>query len=300
MHFLVTGGTGFVGGALINHLLEDGHIVMVLTRNRQKAAKKFRGNIRAVQTLDEVKSVPEVIVNLAGQRLSSARWTNRFKQKLVASRVDTTNRVINYIAGTKTRPRVLISGSAVGYYGARGDVVVDETDAPGNEFQADLCKAWEEAALGAEVYGVRVCLLRMGVVLGPDGGTLNRLLIPFKLGGGGCLAAGRQWISWIHVQDLISIVYHLSLHDTLIGAFNATSPNPETNRNFASKLGAALGRPVLFRVPGWIVRVNMGEIARIFLTGQKVIPTKLLESGYEFKYPKLNQALLQILGDRRT
>jgi uncharacterized protein (TIGR01777 family) len=298
MNFLVTGGTGFIGSRLVQRLLTDGHNVAVLTRNRHKASQKFPGSVRTVESLEELRSIPDVIVNLAGITPGSRRWTAKFKQKLIESRVQTTNRLVEYIASSSIKPRVLISGSAVGYYGAHRDTALDESDAWGKEFQSLLCKSWEDAGIKAERFGGRVCLLRMGVVLGTGGGALKGLLPLFKLGLGAYLGDGRQWISWIHIQDLMEIILHLAAHETLVGAFNATAPNPETNRNLAMKLGAVLGRPVILRIPGWMVRVKMGEVAHLFLTGQRVLPTRLLESGYTFRYPELTSALSQIVKEK--
>ena len=295
MNFLVTGGTGFIGSRLVHRLLTDAHVVAVLTRNRHKASQKFSGRVRTVESLEELRSVPDVIVNLAGTTPGSKRWTPKFRQKLIESRVQTTNRLVDYIASSTIKPRVLISGSAVGYYGAHRDTVLDESDDWGKEFQSLLCKSWEDAGAKAERFGSRVCLLRMGVVLGPGGGALQGLLPPFKLGLGAYLGEGKQWISWIHIQDLIEIILHLATHETLVGAFNATAPNPETNRNFAKKLGFVLGRPVILRIPGWVVSLKMGEVAHLFLTGQRVLPTRLVESGYTFRYPDLTKALSQII-----
>ena len=295
MNFLVTGGTGFIGNRLVHRLLSDEHVVAVLTRNRHKASEKFSGRVRTVESLEELRSIPDVIVNLAGITPGNRRWTSKFRQELIASRVQTTNRLVDFIAGSTIKPRLLINGSAVGYYGAHRDLAMDESDDWGKEFQSLLCKSWEDAGAKAERFGSRVCVLRMGVVLGPGGGALQGLLPPFKLGFGAYLGDGKQWISWIHIQDLIEIILHLAAHETLVGAFNATAPNPETNRNFAMKLGDVLGRPVILRIPGWVVRLKMGEVAHLFLTGQRVLPTRLLESGYTFRYPELSKALSQIV-----
>ena len=297
-YILITGGTGFIGSALCRSLHEDGHEVIVLTRDRQRAAQRFQGELRAIESLAELDPghAPDIIVNLAGLSLGSGRWTEQLKQTFVASRVDTTRQLIDYIAQTPNKPKALLSGSAVGYYGARGDEVLQEDAPPGNEFQSDLCLAWETEALKAEAYGVRVCLLRAGVVLGPDGGALSSLLPPFKFGLGGYLGDGKQWLSWIHLYDLVGIVRYLMAHETLTGAFNCTAPEPETNREFARKLGKALNRPVFMRVPAWAVRLQVGEMARLYLTGQRVVPAKLLASGYRFRYPELGGALNDILG----
>lgn len=296
MNVLVTGGTGFIGSALCRQLQSEGREVTVLTRDRRKTQPRLGTRIRAVESWDELADVPDAIVNLAGQNLASGRWNDALKQEFVTSRIGTTQAVVDYIAAHSARPKVLVSGSAVGYYGARGDETLDESDAPGNEFQADLCKAWEAQAVKAEDYGVRVCVLRTGLVLGRGGGALGRMLLPFKLGLGSYLGGGRQWMSWIHLYDMVGLIQYLLDHETLVGPFNATAPNPVTNRAFSMALGDALNRPVWFKIPGFVLQLGMGEMSDLLLTGQKVIPHRLLESGYRFKFPELPQALAEAVG----
>lgn len=293
----VTGGTGFIGTALCNQLLQREYEVNVLTRDTHRAEQHLDPRVKTVQSLAELSpdDTPDIIINLAGQSLGSGRWTKALKQTFVSSRVGTTGRIIDHIVESRTKPHVLISGSAVGYYGARGDEILNEDSAPGDEFQADLCRDWEAEAGRAKDSGVRVCILRMGVVLGKDGGALSSLLPPFKLGLGGQLGDGKQWMSWIHIDDVVGIILHLMAHKDLSGAFNATAPNPETNRNFSKKLGKALHRPTFVRVPGWAVRIQVGEMARLFLTGQKVLPQRLTTCGYEFRYPELGLALKELI-----
>ncbi len=297
MNILVTGGTGFIGCALCERLLRERHTVTVLTRDIHRARQRLPEEISAIESVTGLtgEGVPEVIVNLAGLSLGSGRWTKRLKQEFVSSRVGVTRRIIDYIADAHEKPRVLISGSAVGYYGARGDEALDEGSAAGDEFQAHLCKAWEAEALKAETHGVRVCLLRTGVVLGKGGGALSSLLMPFRLGLGGYVGSGKQWMSWIHIDDVIGIILHLMANNSLKGAFNCTAPNPETNRDFGRKLGSALHRPAIMWAPGWLVRLLAGEMAHLYVTGQKVLPKKALQSGYRFQYPELGVALAQIL-----
>lgn len=297
MDILVTGGTGFIGTALCRRLLSEDHRVAVLTRDGGRAQQHFQGAVTAVESMNELRtgSAPAAIVNLAGLSLGSGRWTEKRKHTFVAVRVGITRQVVDYIADAPRKPRVLVSGSAVGYYGARGDEELDEDSQPGNEYQSGLCKAWEAEALRARDHGVRVCLSRTGVVLGRDGGALSSLLPPFKLGLGGYVGSGRQWMSWIHIADLVAIMLHLIADESLCGAFNSTAPNPETNRDFAAKLGAALKRPAIMWAPGPAVRLLVGEMAHLYLTGQKVIPRKLLASGYKFQYPELSLALAEIL-----
>ena len=213
----------------------------------------------------------------------------------ISSRVGVTRQIIEYIANVRSKPRLLISGSAVGYYGARGDEVLTEDSSPGQEYQAELCKTWETEALKAANHGVRVCVLRLGVVLGKDGGALSSLLPQFRLGMGGHVGSGKQWMSWVHIDDVIEVVLHLMANKSLQGPFNTTAPNPETNRDFASKLGATLDRPAFMWAPECAMRLLVGELAHLYVTGQKVVPKRLLESGYNFHYPELSPALAEIL-----
>ncbi len=297
MNVAVTGGTGFIGSVLCKRLLVDGYALTVLTRDRRRAQQQVKGQIRLIESLKELpdESAPDMIVNLAGLSLGSGRWTKELKQTFISSRVGVTRQLIDYIAHVRSPPCLLISGSAVGYYGARGDEVLTEDSSPGQEYQADLCKAWETEALKAMNYGVRVCLLRSGVVLGKGGGALSSLLPQFKLGLGGHVGSGNQWMSWIHIDDLIDTVLHLMANKSLQGPFNTTTPNPEMNRDFASKLGAVLHRPAFMWAPGWAMRLLVGEMTHLYVTGQKVIPKRLLESGYKFRYPELSLALAEIL-----
>ncbi|MFQ5994871.1 MAG: TIGR01777 family oxidoreductase [Acidiferrobacterales bacterium] len=297
MNILVTGGTGFIGSALCKRLLAKSHEVAVLTRNGSRAQKRLGASVTAVESLDglDPSKVPNAIINLAGLSLGSGRWTEGLKRAFLSSRVGTTRRVVEYIAASKAVPEVLISGSAVGYYGARDATILDEDATPGNEYQTELCEAWEAEALKAEAFGTRVCLSRAGVVLGKGGGALSSLLPPFKRGLGGYVGTGRQWMSWIHIADLVAVYLHLIQHECLSGAFNATSPHPVTNREFAKALGATLRRPALMWAPAWVVRALVGEMAHLYLTGQRVYPKRLLESGFEYQYPKLVDALADIV-----
>lgn len=293
---LITGGTGFIGSALCRHYADKGWRVSVLTRDVARAQARLGGRIQALNTLADLPAAraPGVIFNLAGQNLGSGRWTESLKRRLIDSRVGVTQRVVAYIRNAP-RPTVLISGSAVGYYGARGDARLDEDARPADEFQSQLCQAWENAALVAETFGARVCLMRSGAVLGTGGGPLAGLLPAFRLGLGAYVGDGRQWLSWIHLHDWIELAEHLVANPELRGPFNATSPYPETNRDFARKLGNVLGRPVRMRMPGWVLHAAKGEMAHLLLTGQQVLPKRVLDSGYEFRFAELSASLRDIL-----
>lgn len=260
-HVLVTGGTGFIGTALCARLLAQGTRVSVLTRDRERATRHFAGRVSALQSMAEVDGAdpPQVIVNLAGKNLGDERWNDRVKQELISSRVDTTDQVVDYIAHAANKPRLLISGSAVGYYGARGDAPLTETDSPGDEFQSELCRRWEQAAARAEQYGVRVCISRTGVVMGQGGGALSGLAPLFRLGLGAVAGSGRQWLSWVHTEDLLEMFLRFMQDESLSGPFNNTAPAPVTNRQFARAIGRALRRPVLLRPPAGQCACSTGK-----------------------------------------
>lgn len=293
---LITGGTGFIGTALVGRLLGLGARVSVLTRDRERALGHFAGRVTVLESLQEAggRDAPDVIVNLAGMNLGAERWSGTVKQQLVSSRVETTQRVVDYIARVTHRPRLLISGSAVGYYGARGDEVLNEESAPGDEFQSRLCEQWEHVARQAEQYGVRVCISRTGVVIG-QGGALAGLTPLFRLGLGAVAGRGRQWLSWIHMDDLLDLFIRFMQDAALTGPFNNTAPDPVTNREFARAIGRELRRPVLLRIPGWAMRLMYGELAHLYLTGQRVVPARHLQSGFEYRYPDIESALHAVL-----
>jgi len=289
MHVLITGGTGFIGRALTRELLAQGHGVTVLSRD--PAAARRAVSDRAAVTDDLPQAPPDAIVNLAGENLGAHRWTAARKRAFVDSRAGTTRRLVEWMRGLSRRPGVLVSGSAVGYYGARGDEPLTEEAAPGAEYQSELCRTWEAEAQKAEALGVRVCRIRIGIVLGPDGGALAAMKPAFRLGLGGYLGSGRQWMSWIHRTDLISLVAWLLAGTAHSGAYNATAPQPATNREFARALGAALHRPALLPMPTPVVKLLIGEMSHLLLTGQKVLPARALAEGFAFRYPALDAAL---------
>lgn len=298
-HVLITGGTGFIGTALAERLLQLGSRVSVFTRDRERAQEHFVGRVSAIESFDELGSddVPDVIVNLAGKNLGEERWNNTVKQQLIASRVNTTQQVVDYIARAASKPQLLISGSAVGYYGARGGDELSEDAAPGNEYQSDLCQRWEHTALQAQQHGVRVCLSRTGIVMGRGGGALAGLVPLFRMGMGAVAGNGRQWLSWVHMHDLLSMFLCFMQDTSLSGPFNNTSPHPVTNREFSRAIGRALHRPVFLQAPAWAMHLLYGEMAHLYLTGQKVIPTRHLQSGFEYRYPDIDLALKEALQD---
>lgn len=297
---VLTGGSGFIGQALSRHLIDHGHRVIILSRNPDQYRAKMDPGIRWIRDLDELgdETTIHAIVNLAGQPLDRKRWTRDYKQQLIDSRVRATRDVHALIQRLDHKPAVLISGSAIGYYGHQGAMVLNEYAAPSLGFSHEMCRKWEREAQRADVY-CRVCLLRIGVVLDRDGGLLERLRWPFSLGLGGRLGDGQQWLSWIHRQDLVRMILHLVCRGGLAGPFNATAPEPVTNRIFTRTLARAMKRPAVLPMPAVIARLAFGEMAdELMLKGQRVVPEQILKSGFEFLYPDLASALADIHGNR--
>ena len=297
MKFLVTGGSGFIGSRLCQELINAGHEVTILTRNTEKTAAKFKGTLTIIHSLDNVTAYYDVIINLAGESLSDGRWTAQKKKLLFTSRLETTQAVIDYIARVEQKPQLLISGSAIGYYGSNLDHAFTELDNPlEKDFAHDLCKQWEDKAYQAKQYDVRVCCLRTGIVLGKKGGALAKMYLPFYLGLGGKMGDGTQWMSWIHMEDLLGLIAHMINHPTLEGPVNGTAPMPVTNEVFTKTLGKALHRPAIFTIPAFALKLLLGEMAEmLLLKGQKVIPQKAIESGYDFQYKTIDTALENII-----
>ncbi|WP_140723973.1 TIGR01777 family oxidoreductase [Pseudomonas sp. Hp2] len=287
MHVLVTGGTGFIGRLLCARLHEAGHAVSVLTRDPARAQVP---GARLVVALEQAEGV-DAVVNLAGASLFDRRWTDAYKQVLRASRIDGTRRLVAWMARQPAPPRVLVSGSAIGWYGPRDDAPLDETVAPGEDFAAWLCRDWEAEAMRATALGVRTCLLRTGIVLDRGGGALEKMLPPFRFGLGGPMGDGRQWMSWIHREDLVRLAIWLIGQPGAQGAFNGTAPGPVANGVFARTLGTVLRRPARLRVPGFALRLALGEMAGLLLSGQRVLPTRALDAGFAFLHPGLEGAL---------
>ncbi len=296
MHVLLTGGTGFIGHALCMHLLQAGHTLSVLTRDPLHARTRVPAATRVLATLDEARDV-EAVVNLAGEPLMAGRWNAARKAEFRRSRLGTTQALIVWMARQSVRPRVLVSGSAIGYYGPRDDEALDESAAPGDDFAAHLCRDWETEAMQAEGLDVRTCRVRTGIVLGTDGGALAKMLPPFRLGAGGPMGDGRQWMSWIHRDDLVRMIAWLLDSDRAGGAYNGTAPVPVTNRDFARTLGKALHRPAVLPTPAFVLKAGFGEMAQLLLTGQRVLPAHALAEGFVFRFPTLAGALDDLLRD---
>jgi hypothetical protein len=301
MKIAVTGGTGFIGTPLCRLLLQQGHEVAVATRRPHEAPPA--PGVRLVgwdgpawrQTIGEAGAV----VNLAGEPIAGRRWSPRQKARIRESRVGTTRAIVDAIAASPRRPAVLVSGSAVGYYGARGDERLSEQDAGGTGFLADACREWEAEARRAEALGVRVVRVRTGIVLGPGGGALAKMVPPFRAYVGGPLGSGRQWMSWVHRDDVIGLIAWALASPHVQGAVNATAPEPVTMRDFCATLGQALQRPSWAPVPGPVLRLVLGEMAGMLLTGQRVVPAAAQRAGYRFIAPALLPAIASSLTPER-
>ncbi len=297
MRIIISGATGFIGSALCRALTDAGHEVIALTRSAS-AQQKLGDRVLCVTwdgqrggEWENTVNGADAVVNLAGESIA-VRWNPVQKEKIRASRVDATKALVRAMDKASQRPKVLISGSAVGYYGLHGDEELTEESPAGSDFLAEVCKAWEEAAVAAEPLGARVVRLRLGVVLGEGGGALSKMLMPFTMGVGGPTGSGQQWMSWIHRDDVIGLIQFALEREDLKGALNATAPNPVRNREFMRTLGKALRRPAFLPTPAFAMRLMFGEMAdALLLTGQRVLPAAAQRWGYQFKYPDLMSAL---------
>lgn len=295
---LITGGTGFLGSALVKRLLEKNYSVTVLSRSTAKVSAVLGDQVSAVSSITDLPEASQfaAVVNLAGAGIFDQRWTEPRKQLLRDSRITLTEQLVAWITASPGTAPTLISGSAIGVYGDRGDDVLKENSAlTSTDFSQTLCRDWESAALEAEKYGSRVCLIRTGLVLGNNDGILKRMLLPFSLGLGGRLGNGRQWMSWIHIEDWLGIVEALIEHSQMSGPYNATAPNPVNNQKFSAILAGVLHRPLLLPLSEKFLRLLLGEMAGLVLGSQRVIPERALAQDYEFKYSQLEPALRHIL-----
>jgi uncharacterized protein (TIGR01777 family) len=298
MKILITGGTGFIGSALTRSLTDQGYEVTVLSRNPDSVEKICGPGIKALNNLNQLKPEDtfQAIINLAGAPIFDARWSDARKQIIRDSRIGLTRQLVASMARMAVKPELLISGSAIGYYGDQGDTVLTEQSATHKDFSEQLCTDWENEAKKAEQLGVRVCLIRTGLVLAEGGGLLKRMLLPFRLGLGGRLGDGQQWMSWIHRQDWIAIARLMITDSSMQGAYNATAPDPVTNSEFTRTLAHCLKRPALLPVPAWLLKILLGEMSQLVLGSQRVMPERLLAQGFRFQFPDLSSALNQVLG----
>jgi uncharacterized protein (TIGR01777 family) len=299
-HVLITGATGFVGRRLVAALAGAGHQVTALARDPVKAAT-LRPPFRLVTSLDQIASdtVFDAVINFAGEPVANALWTRRKRRRILSSRLRMTRAVVRLIARLERRPAVLISGSAVGWYGGWQDEALTEFDGGKRCFGHRVCEAWERAAKQAARYGTRVVRLRIGLVLGTEDGMLSQMLAPFEFCLGGPIGSGRQWMSWIERDDLVRLIAHIIATPALTGAVNATAPAPVRNATFAQELARALHRPALLRMPAFVLHHLAGELADdLLLSGQRVLPDKAEGSGFAFRHETLRSAMSAMLGDK--
>ena len=298
MRILLTGGTGLIGRQLCKVLLRQGHDLTVLSREPETVPAKCGVQVHAWASLAEWKPTIsfDAVINLAGEPIADKSWTQARKQALWDSRISLTKELISHISAAQQKPGVLLSGSAVGYYGDRGDSALTESESPGHDFSAQLCDAWESAARQAESMGTRVCVLRTGLVLSNRGGLLGRFLFPFRMGLGFRVGNGRQWMSWIHIDDYVAIVTRMLNEENFSGPYNMTAPDPVSNAEFSRILAKILHRPALFVAPAFLLKLGLGERATLLLEGQRVLPTRLQKVGFQFRYALLEDALEELLG----
>jgi uncharacterized protein (TIGR01777 family) len=302
MKILITGSSGLVGRALVESLHRDGHAIGRLLRPQSPREASDGGHGIAMRwnpatgELDDAAAGADAVVNLAGASVASGRWTEERKNQLRSSRIDSTRKLIGALAKLKPMPRIFISASAVGYYGDRGDEELTETSVPGRGFLADLCRKWESEATRAESLGMRVAGMRFGTILAGHGGALQRMLPPFKLGAGGRLGSGNQWMSWISLADVLGAVRYMLENQSARGPVNAVAPRPVRNHDLTAALARVLHRPAILPVPAFALRMAFGEMAdALLLTSQRVLPQKLQTLGYRFAHPELPAALAAAL-----
>ena len=290
MRVLITGGTGFIGTMLQQVLSDAGHQLLVLTRQALPSA----GPVTYLHSLDELPDTAEIdaIINLAGASLADKRWSQSYKKTIVDSRLNTTADVVALCRRLNTKPSVMLSGSAIGYYGARGDEELDERSGAGDGFAAQLCSDWEREASVVEALGIRLCLMRLGVVLDRDGGAFVEMVRPFRLGVANWIGSGDQYLSWVHRRDVVNAMLFLLEHSQLHGIFNVTAPQPVTSKGFCDALKAHMRTWITLPMPAGIMRLLVGEMAdELLVEGQRVLPRNLLNAGYAFQYPDLEEAL---------
>ena len=290
--WLVTGGSGFIGQQLVSTLKKEGCRIFVLTRNQEKTQIKLGRHVNVLASLDELPATEkiDVIVNLAGEPLFGGLWTKRRKQAFFDSRLDTTKALMSLINRLETKPSAMISGSAIGYYGMQNDEICHECAPTGKDEMARLCHQWEQAASPASDTGVRVVFLRIGLVLDKAGGMLAPLMLATKLGLGARLGTGQQWMSWITRHDLVRMIQFIAEHPAVKGPVNGTAPNPVTQREFADALAKHVKRPRIFWAPASLLKILLGQMAELLLTGQKVLPRKATDMGFDYTAPNIQDA----------
>ncbi len=300
MKTVLFGGSGFLGKYLIAKLAENGHQITLVSRRPDIVGKTLPSSVSIKpwappEQLASILEGSDAIVNLAGASIGTKRWSTKRKEEILSSRIDSTQTIVEAIGRTSKKPSVLVNASAVGYYGNVPDDEVTETYPAGRDFLADVCARWEAEAMKAEQLGVRVVLLRSGIVLAKDGGALQRMLLPFRLCVGGPIGSGRQWFPWIHIDDEISAMVYALENSRIVGPVNLAAPDSITMKQFCTALGKAMHRPSWAPVPSFVLKIVLGEMAEaLVLGGQKVIPKKLKEGGFRFRYTKVGDALSAI------
>lgn len=303
MKTLVIGATGLIGRNLCRFLAADGHSVAAVSRSLIEPKGLAISEIHQWDTqagplpLAALSGV-DAVVNLAGEPIDARRWSDQQKKRIRDSRVITTRNIVDGLRSVARKPTVFVSGSAVGFYGNRGDEPLEETSAAGKGFMSEVCQEWEGEAASAGELGIRVVQVRTGVVLSTEGGALKKMSAPFKLGLGGPLGSGKQWFPWIHIDDIAGIFQHAIVNGSLAGPVNGVAPHPVTNSDFTREFARALGRPAFLPVPEIGLKVLMGEMAEVLVGSQRVLPKAALDSGYEFRYPQLARALADLLGSK--
>jgi uncharacterized protein len=301
MKIAIAGATGFVGSRLVEALQDRGHETLVLTRNPQQAASRFpKAQVVGYNPLksgewQESISGCDGVVNLAGEPIAEKRWTPAHKRTILESRQIGTQKIVEAIDRASAKPQVLINASAIGYYGTSESAKFDETSPSGTDFLAEVCREWEAAAQAVTAGGTRLVILRLGIVLGENGGALGKMLAPFSAFVGGPIGSGKQWFSWIHRDDVVKSIVAAIENPQMQGTYNATAPNPVTMADFATTLGTVMERPSWLPVPNFAIEAMLGEGAIVVLQGQQVLPTQTLATGFEFRYPTLKPALIAIL-----
>jgi len=302
MKIVIAGGTGLIGSKLVKRLTDDGNSVIILTRGTKKSPLQDNDRIKYVQWNPAIVgswtghlSHADAVINLSGESIAGKRWSDKQKEKIIQSRIIPTGTLVSGMEQISPRPGLLLNASAVGYYGNVEDGEVDESYPAGNDFLAKTCELWEKESLKASALGVRVVNLRTGLVLSREGGALPRLLQPFRFFVGGHFGSGNQWVPWIHIDDLVSAICFILVKYEIYGPVNGVSPSPVTMKQFSKILGKVMGRPSAIPVPAFVLKLMLGEMAVMLLAGQKAVPKKLLNYGFQFQFTQLDEALKNLL-----
>ena len=298
MKIVIAGGTGFIGRHVSQFLIHSGHSVILLSRHTGEGKSLVNIHARHIQWDGCIQGPwaqecegADVAINLSGAPIADSRWTKKRKQELIDSRVQSTKALLQAISSWRNKPHTFMTASGIGFYGDRGGEVVNESSTPGEGFLRELCQVWEGAAMEGEALGLRVIPIRIGMVLGPDGGALSKMTLPFRLFLGGPILPGSQFVSWIHREDLARLILFLITHSSVKGPVNAVAPEAVTMQDFCTTLGKAMNRPSWFPVPEFMLRIALGELATMLTTGQRVHPLKALEAGFSYSYATLQTAL---------